>query len=223
MRMGLKWSKCARPDHVGRVLPVTRSSLRRAGERRCGSNAGRDDEKREREELCYEFTIARPTILLLLVLLLFPRLSFSSLFLPRNILRSVSHFFSLFSLFLEWLFISLFHLLPRTFILHLRPSKPFCLCAIHSTRAYRIAINGFRFRCLNLCILLAFRSIRSFLHWPSLLTGSSAATSTFPFRRLGSSSCRGRYNESSGRKERFRVNNNAGRLISSQSRGRLSR
>lgn len=45
MRMGLKWGKCARSDHVGRALLVTRPSLRRAGERRCGSDAGRDDEE----------------------------------------------------------------------------------------------------------------------------------------------------------------------------------
>lgn len=38
----------------------------------------------------------------------------------------------------------------RTFILHLRSTEPLCSFTSYSIRAYRIAINGFRFRCLNL-------------------------------------------------------------------------
>lgn len=156
-----------------------RSSLQRArprparAEKRCERNAGRDgEEERRGEKLCYEFTIARHTILLPFSFSSSSHfLLFSSLSLLRNVLQSASHSRSLFRVTFYFSFSSL--LSPALLSsIYVSPacSKLFYLCAIHSTRAYRIAINGFRFRCLNLCILLAFRSIRSFLHWPSLFS-----------------------------------------------------
>lgn len=72
------------------------------GERRCGRNAGRDgEEERRGEKLCYEFTIARHTILL--------PFSFSSshfpLFSPYGTFHSPHRTYAL---FFTWLFISLF-------------------------------------------------------------------------------------------------------------------
>lgn len=58
MRMGLKWSKCARPDHVGRALPVTRSSLGE-GPARGDAEVTQEGTAKRGEELCYECTIAR--------------------------------------------------------------------------------------------------------------------------------------------------------------------
>lgn len=93
MRMGLKWSKCARPDHV-RPGSFTRNKRARHSEGPArgdeeltqegttrmeeGGEKERRGTRRREEELCYEFTIAHCTILLLLVLLLFLLVSFSS-------------------------------------------------------------------------------------------------------------------------------------------------
>jgi len=143
-----------RPRPLGRALPVTRSSLRRAGERRCGSNSGRDDEEERRALLrihnsaphdpsSHPFSLSSP-----LIFLSFPPAERSALH-SRSLFRMTFFLFSTFSP----------ALLSSIYV----PVSPSACAPLHSTRAYRIAINGFRFRCLNLCILLAFRSIRSFL------------------------------------------------------------
>lgn len=130
---------------------VTRKGRR---ERKRGSNAGKGGWRRG---LRYEFTIAILLPLLFLLLLL----SSSSLFVLRN---ASPHRRAGSPLSRDFLFLLFFS--PALSSSIYVPLNPPCSFANHSSRAYRITINGFRFRCLNLGFSLLFVVFALFLADP---------------------------------------------------------